>query len=89
MPTLKEQGIDGVDVQQWYGVFAPAHTPGEIVAALNRALEQSLADKDVVRRLADHGADAKSSTPAEFGELVKADLAKWRGVVQRAQIRAD
>lgn len=89
VPTLKEQGIDGVDVQQWYGLFAPARTSPEIVAALNRALEQALADKDVVRRLADHGADAKASTPAQLGELVKTDLDKWRGVVQRARIRVD
>jgi tripartite-type tricarboxylate transporter receptor subunit TctC len=89
VPTLKEQGIQGVDVQQWYGLFAPARTPPEIVTALNKALQQSLADKDIVRRLAEHGADAEASTPAQFGALVKTELAKWRGVVQRAQIRPD
>lgn len=89
VPTLQEQGIQGVDVQQWYGLFAPARTPPAIVAALNKALEQSLADKDIVHRLAQHGADAQASTPAQFGALVKTELAKWRGVVQRAQIRPD
>ncbi|MDE2604579.1 MAG: tripartite tricarboxylate transporter substrate binding protein [Burkholderiales bacterium] len=89
VPTLKEQGIEGVDVQQWYGLFAPARTPPEIVNALNKALRQALADKEIARRLAAHGADAESSTPAQFGELVKTELAKWRGVVQRAQIRVD
>lgn len=89
VPTLKEQGIQGVDVQQWYGLFAPARTPPEIVTALNKALQQSLAEKDIVRRLAEHGADAEASTPAQFGALVKTELAKWRGVVQRAQIRPD
>lgn len=89
LPTLKEQGIQGVDVQQWYGLFAPARTPPEIVAALNKALQRSLADPEIVRRLAQHGADAEASTPAQLGALVKTELAKWRGVVQRAQIRAD
>jgi tripartite-type tricarboxylate transporter receptor subunit TctC len=89
VPTLKEQGIQGVDVQQWYGLFAPARTSPAIVAALNKALQQSLADKEIVRRLAEHGADAEASSPAQFGELVKTELAKWRGVVQRAQIRVD
>jgi tripartite-type tricarboxylate transporter receptor subunit TctC len=89
VPTLKEQGIQGVDVQQWYGLFAPARTPVEIVAALNKALQQSLADKEIVRRLGEHGADAEASTPEQFGALVRAEVAKWRGVVQRAQIRAD
>lgn len=89
VPTLDELGIHGVDVQQWYGLFAPARTPPEVVAALNKALQQSLADKDLVRRLAEHGADAESSSSAQLGELVKTELAKWRGVVQRAQIRVD
>jgi hypothetical protein len=89
VPTLKEQGVQGVDVQQWYGLFAPARTRPEIVAALNKALQESLADQAIVRRLAEHGADAEPSTPAQLGALVKTELAKWRGVVQRAQIRAD
>jgi hypothetical protein len=89
VPTLKEQGVQGVDVQQWYGLFAPARTRPEIVAALNKALQESLADQGIVRRLAEHGADAEPSTPAQLGALVKTELAKWRGVVQRAQIRAD
>jgi tripartite-type tricarboxylate transporter receptor subunit TctC len=89
VPTLQEQGIQGVDVQQWYGLFAPARTPPAVVTALNQALQQSLADQDIVRRLAQHGADAEASSPAQFGELVKTELAKWRGVVQRAHIRVD
>ena len=89
VPTLKEQGIQGVDVQQWYGLFAPARTPPAVVTALNQALQQSLADQDIVHRLAQHGADAEASSPAQFGELVKTELAKWRGVVQRAHIRVD
>jgi hypothetical protein len=89
VPTLKEQGVQGVDVQQWYGLFAPARTRPEIVAALNKALQELLADQAIVRRLAEHGADAEPSTPAQLGALVKTELAKWRGVVQRAQIRAD
>jgi tripartite-type tricarboxylate transporter receptor subunit TctC len=89
VPTLGEQGIQGVDVQQWYGLFAPARTPPAVVTALNQALQQSLADQDIVRRLAQHGADAEASSPAQFGDLVKTELAKWRGVVQRAHIRVD
>lgn len=89
LPTLKEQGIQGVDVQQWYGLLAPARTPPEVVTALNTALRQSLADKEIVRRLAEHGADAQASSPAEFGALVKNELARWRGVVQRAHIVAE
>jgi hypothetical protein len=89
VPTLKEAGIDGVDVQQWYGFFAPAKTPKPIIDQLNKALNQVLADKEVVKRMEDHGADVESSTPEQFAALVKSELVKWKGVVQRAKLSAD
>lgn len=89
VPTLKEAGVDGVDVQQWYGFFAPAKTPKPIIDQLNKALNQVLADKDVIKRIEDHGADVESSTPEKFGELVKSELVKWKGVVQRARLTAE
>jgi 2-methylaconitate cis-trans-isomerase PrpF/tripartite-type tricarboxylate transporter receptor subunit TctC len=89
VPTLKEAGVDGVDVQQWYGFFAPAKTPKPIIDQLNKALNQVLADKEVIKRIEDHGADVETSTPEQLGELVKNELAKWKGVVQRAKLTAD
>jgi 2-methylaconitate cis-trans-isomerase PrpF/tripartite-type tricarboxylate transporter receptor subunit TctC len=89
VPTLKEAGVDGVDVQQWYGFFAPAKTPKPIIDQLNKALNQILADKEIIKRMEDHGADVETSTPEKFGELVKSELAKWKGVVQRAKLTAD
>ncbi len=89
VPTLKEAGVEGVDVQQWYGFFAPAKTPRPIIEQLNKALNQVLADKEVVKRMEEHGADVETSTPEKFGELVKSELAKWKGVVQRAKLTAE
>ncbi len=89
VPTLKEQGVEGVDVEQWYALFAPANTPRDVVQKLNQALNQALSDKDTIKRLEDHGADVETSTPEKLGELVKADLAKWRTVVQKAKLKAD
>ncbi|MFL6661218.1 MAG: tripartite tricarboxylate transporter substrate binding protein [Rhizobacter sp.] len=89
VPTLKEAGVDGVDVQQWYGMFAPARTPKPIIEQLNKALNQVLADKEVVKRMEEHGADVETSTPEKFGELVKSELVKWKGVVQRARLTAE
>ena len=63
VPTLKEAGVDGVDVQQWYAFFAPAKTPKAIVDQLNKALNQVLNDKDTIKRIEDHGADVETSTP--------------------------
>lgn len=89
VPTLKEQGIDDVEVEQWYGFFAPAKTSKDVIAKLNQALNQALADPDIIKRIEGHGAEVKSSTPEELGALVNNDLAKWRAVVQRANLQAN
>ena len=89
VPTLKEAGVDGVDVQQWYAFFAPAKTPKPVIDQINKALNQVLADKDTIKRIEDHGADVESSTPEALGAMVKSELAKWKAVVQRAKLTAD
>ena len=89
VPTLKEAGVDGVDVQQWYAFFAPAKTPKAVIDKLNKALNQVLIDKEIVKRIEDHGADVETSTPEQLGALVKSELAKWKGVVQKARLTAD
>ena len=89
VPTLKEAGVDGVDVQQWYGIFAPAKTPAAVVEKLNKALNQVLNDKDTIKRIEDHGADVETSTPEQLGALVKSELVKWKNVVQRAKLTAE
>lgn len=89
VPTLKEQGIDGVEVDQWYAIFAPARTPKEQIVRLNQALNKVLTDKDIIQRIESHGADVETSTPEQLGEMVRKDLAKWRQVVVRAKLQAD
>jgi tripartite-type tricarboxylate transporter receptor subunit TctC len=89
VPTLKEVGIDGVDVTQWYGVFAPARTPRAVIDLLNKSLNQVLADKDVAAHLAQQGADVETSTPDALGALVKSEVVKWKRVVQQAKLSAD
>ena len=89
VPTLKEMGIEGVEVQQWYGIFAPAKTPKAVVDQLNRLLNQVLNDKDTMKRIEDQGADVDTSTPEQFGQLVKTEVVKWTAVVQKAKIKPD
>jgi tripartite-type tricarboxylate transporter receptor subunit TctC len=86
VPTLKEVGMNGVEVQQWYGFFAPAKTPKAVVDQLNKALNQVLADRDIVKRMEDHGATVETGTPEAFGALVKGEIVKWKGVVQQAKL---
>ncbi len=89
VPTLKELGVEGVEVDQWYGFFAPAKTPKEVITRLNQALNTALADPEIVKRIEGHGADVEPSTPEQLGALVRTDLAKWRVVVQQAKLQAD
>lgn len=89
VPTLKEAGVEGVDVTQWYAIFAPAKTPKPIVDKLNKALNEVLKDKEIIKRIEDHGADVETSSPEALGALVKSELAKWQRVVQAAKLVAD
>lgn len=89
VPTLKEQGVDGVEVEQWYAIFAPAKTPKDVIAKLNQALNKVLDDKEIIKRIEGHGADVQTSTPEQLGDMVRKDLIKWRQVVQRAKLQAD
>ena len=89
VPTMKEAGVDGVEVQQWYAIFAPAKTPKDVIAKLNKSINEVLADKEVIKRMEDHGADVETSTPEQLGSLVKTEIAKWKNVVVKAKITVD
>ncbi len=89
VPTLKEAGVEGVEVSQWYAVFAPARTPVAVIAQLNKALNQVLSEPDTIRRMEEHGADVKTSTPEQLKLLVQAEVDKWKRVVQQARLTAD
>ncbi|MCQ9191665.1 tripartite tricarboxylate transporter substrate-binding protein, partial [Escherichia coli] len=64
VPTLAELGVAGVDVAQWYGLFAPAGTPTAVIETLNRLLNTVLADPEVMERFHSHGAQVEPGTPA-------------------------
>ena len=89
VPTLKEQGINGVDVSQWYAIFAPAKTPKPVIDQLNKAINEVLADKGVVQRLAGHGAEVTPMTPDQLRTYVAQEQVKWKKVVQAAKLTAD
>jgi hypothetical protein len=86
VPTLAEAGVHGVDVTQWYALFAPAGTPAPIVQTLSKALHQVLADPEIVQRIEQDGAEVQSSTPEELRALVDSELARWRRVVLQAKL---
>ncbi len=89
VPTLKEQGVDNVDVSQWYGIFAPAKTPKSVIEQLNKALNAALADKSVAKKLEDHGAEVETMTSEQMRTYVQQEQVKWKKVVQAAKLAAD
>ena len=89
VPTLAEAGVKGVEVTQWYALFAPGKTPRPVIDQLNKALNTALADKAVARRIEEQGAMVDPSTPEQLGETVRHEIAKWKGVVLKAQLTPD
>ncbi len=89
VPTLKEQGVDNVDVSQWYGIFAPAKTPKPVIEQLNKVLNAALADKGVIKKLEDHGAEVEVMTSEQMRTYVQQEQVKWKKVVQAAKLSAD
>jgi tripartite-type tricarboxylate transporter receptor subunit TctC len=86
VPTLAELGVPGVDVVQWYGLFAPAGTPVAAIDRLNRALNEVLADPEVVERFERHGARAEPGRADALAQRMQADLGRWRQVVAQAEL---
>jgi tripartite-type tricarboxylate transporter receptor subunit TctC len=82
LPTVAELGLPGFDATTWHGLVAPAGTPRDIVATLNRATVQALRDPDTLRQLHDLGVEVNSSTPEEFAAYIKAEIPKWAAVVK-------
>jgi tripartite-type tricarboxylate transporter receptor subunit TctC len=87
--TFQESGLAGFDVSSWVGIFAPAKTPAPVIEKLNRELEAALKTPFVRERYATLGIEPVGNTPAQFGEQVRADLARWAEVVKAANVKVD
>jgi tripartite-type tricarboxylate transporter receptor subunit TctC len=86
VPTALELGIKGFEVEAWNGLFAPVGTSPDIVAALNRALRDVLADPETKKRMLELGIEAKAGSPEELRARLQVDIEKWAGVIARAGI---
>jgi tripartite-type tricarboxylate transporter receptor subunit TctC len=86
IPTVAESGVAGFDVTSWNALYAPAGVPPDIIATLNGALHDLLADPALKKAALDLGIDAKASTPAEMDARMRADINKWTKVIASAHI---
>jgi len=90
VPTVAEAtGVKDFEVDSWYAMFAPAKTPDEVIARMNKEIAVAVARPEVKAKLLEQGADGVSSTPEMLGNMVKREIVEWRTVVKRANIEGE
>ncbi len=89
IPTIAEAGLHGYDAGTWYGLLAPAGTPGDIIARLNVELVKGLRSAEMKKRIAAEGGDVIGGTPDEFTAVIKRDIEKWTRVVAASGAKAN
>jgi len=89
LPTVAESGVPGFDISTWYGVWAPAGTPKDIVNKVAAEMAKVLQQPAVRERLAALGAEPAGNTPEEFAAYCQSELAKWSRIVRQSGAKAD
>ncbi|MFZ9371175.1 MAG: tripartite tricarboxylate transporter substrate binding protein [Limnohabitans sp.] len=89
LPTVAEQQLGDVNVDMWFGIFAPKGTSTEMIQMFNREINQLLTGDDVKKAFLSQGMDPRGSTPQEFAQLVRRDAERWARVVKEQGIRAE
>jgi tripartite-type tricarboxylate transporter receptor subunit TctC len=86
VPTMAEAGYPQLDSGAWMGLLAPAGTPAAVIGRLNAEVAKVLKDPDLIKRLADQAVELSSSTPEQFGALVRSEHDKWGKVIRDAKL---
>ncbi len=86
VPTVRESGLPDFSVVAWYGVHVPARTPRPIVDALNGQMRKLLSSGDTRQRLLGQGMEPALTTPDEFADFVRSEVARWTKVIRNAGI---
>ncbi len=89
LPTVAETVLPGFEAGTWFGFYAPAGTPREIVDKLHATIVAVLQQPDVSEKLTRLGVEIIAGTPEQLGETTKADVAKWGPIVQRARLKLE
>ncbi|HMI00294.1 MAG TPA: tripartite tricarboxylate transporter substrate-binding protein, partial [Bradyrhizobium sp.] len=82
VPTTAEVGMPDILIENWYGMVAPAKTPNNIIAVLNRIANEAMADPSVKEKLADQGLTVAGDTPEHFRGYIEAETKKWARVIK-------
>jgi tripartite-type tricarboxylate transporter receptor subunit TctC len=89
VPTFAEQGLRGLELTSWQGIFGPAGLAPEIRDTIHAATAKVLADADIQRRLKELGSEPVGSSPAEFSGFISAEMPRWAMLVKRAGLKAE
>ncbi|MDB5953394.1 tripartite tricarboxylate transporter substrate binding protein [Ramlibacter sp.] len=89
VPTMEEVGFKGFDAMQWYGSVGPAGLPPDIVRRLNETQVAVLKSPDMSEKLASEAVEPWPMTPAEFGQYIKSDIARWTALAKARNIHLD
>lgn len=89
LPTVAESGVPGFEARQWYGVLAPAGTPGTIVQRLSDEIAGVVRSAQITQRFVAEGSDPIGSTPEEFARHIKAEIARWAKAVKASGAQLD
>ena len=89
IPTVAEAGVPGFEYVTWYGLYAPAGTPREIVSRLHGQIVKMLADPDLARRFASQGAEPMSNTPEQLAQYRRAEFQRWRKLIADLKLKVE
>jgi tripartite-type tricarboxylate transporter receptor subunit TctC len=84
VPTVRESGLSGYEVESWNALSGPAGMPDDIVRLLNRAVNEVLQMPEVQEKARLFGMEARGTTPEEMHSRLKADIVKWAAVIEKA-----
>jgi tripartite-type tricarboxylate transporter receptor subunit TctC len=86
LPTVAENGLPGYSAGSWYGYFAPAGTPPDVINKLNASIKKAAQSTAFKNRVESEGLVIRTGTPDEFAKFVKAEELRWRAVIKSANI---
>ena len=89
VPTVAESGVPGYSTYEWNAIYAPAATPAEVIQRLNQAIVQVLAQPEIKARLNEFGGEVIGSSPTELEAFRRAEISKWKKLVEDHQLKLD
>lgn len=82
VPTIQEGGVPNYNFTQWHALLAPRNTPQPVIARLHEAVLQAVRDRDIIGSMSNDGTDLRGSTPAQLGEFIARELAKFQSLAR-------